>query len=275
MRRQSTVASFTRVVFPARPDYTASMAAHPHDLRSRNALNAHSLKLFPDETLQHRIARAICAAGCLPRKEFFEAWEVAKRVRRRLRGGHVYDLAAGHGVVAAILLILDDSSPGATCVDLKRPPSQERVLAALTDAWPRLAGRITYEEADVATVRPKSEDLVVSVHACRDLTDKVLDVAIHADCRVAVLPCCHDLKRCSAGAYRGWMDASLAIDVARVVRMEQAGFSVVTSAIPTAITPKNRLLMATPAGWQVKPKGGISAHKGTRERSAFLDDATQ
>lgn len=209
-------------------------------------LNHRSKRLFPGDTLKHRIARALCDAGCLPRKEFFEAWETAKRVRRRMRGGHIYDLAAGHGLLAAILLILDNSSPGATCVDLVRPPSQAKVLAALTSVWPRLAGRISFIEGDLSDVSPAPEDLVVSVHACRDLSDRVLEVAVRSQCRVAVLPCCHDLKRTPSGPYRSWMDPTLAIDVARVVRMEQAGFTVTAQQIPDAITPKNRLLLATP-----------------------------
>lgn len=223
-----------------------SDSPRPRDLTSRNRMTVYSKKLFRNDSLEHRIARAICDAGCLPRKEFFEAWEVAKRVRRRMRGGHIYDLAAGHGVVAAILLLLDDTSPGATCVDLQRPASQAKVLAALEAEWPRLVGRITYIEGDLDDVRPAPGDLVVSVHACRDLTDRVLAVAVRAGCRVAVLPCCHDLKRCKAGAYKGWMEPTLAVDVARVVRMELAGYDVTTGSIPAAITPKNRLLLACP-----------------------------
>ncbi len=226
-------------------------AAHetprPRKLSSRNVLNAHSKRLFADDTLFHRIARTICDAGCLPRKELFEAWEVAKRVRRRMRGGHIYDLAAGHGVVAAILLILDDTSPAATCIDLRQPASHSKVLNALTRTWPRLDGRIRYVVGDISTARPTTDDIVVSVHACGPLTDDVLAVARRARCRVAVLPCCHDLKRCPTGAYSSWMEPTLAIDVARVVQMQAADFDVTTQLIPEAITPKNRLLLAIPS----------------------------
>lgn len=215
-------------------------------LSSRNVMNDRTAELFTDDTLRDRIARAVCAAGCLPRKEFYEAWEVARRVRRRMRGGRVYDLAAGHGLLAAILLILDDSSPTAVCVDVRKPASFERVHAAILAVWPRLAGRIAYLEQDLGLVAPKTTDLVVSVHACRELTDRILDIAVAASCRVAVLPCCHDTKRSEVGPYGAWMDCSLAIDVGRVVRLEAAGFDVVAQQIPAAITPKNRLLLAQP-----------------------------
>ncbi len=213
---------------------------------SKKALTPHSKKLFPSESLKDRLARAVCDAGCLPRKEFFEAWEVARRVRRRMRGGRVYDLAAGHGLVAAMLLLLDGSCPGATCIDRRRPLSHQRVLDALAVRWPRLAEDITYVDGSLQSARPESRDIVVSVHACGPLTDRVLDVAISARCRVAVLPCCHSIKLCDSGSLRGWMHAPLAIDVQRVVRLEAAGFDVITAMIPAEITPKNRLLLATP-----------------------------
>lgn len=239
---------------PPRPPFEAPLetragsALQPRvtKLSSKAVLNAHSEKLFASESLKDRIARALCDARCLPRKEFFEGWEVARRIRRRMRGGHVFDLAAGHGVVAAMLLLLDGSSPGATCVDTRRPKSNQRVMDALAARWPRLQDEVNYVEGRLETVRPGPDDIVVSVHACGALTDRVLDVAIAARCRVAVLPCCHSIKHCDSGSLRGWMDAPLAIDVQRVVRLERAGFDVTTQQIPAAITPKNRLLLASP-----------------------------
>src|SRR5687768_14897037 len=60
---------------------------------SRARLTRHDLGRFPDDTLFDRLARAICEAGCLPRKELYEAWEVARRTRRIFRGGRVLDIA--------------------------------------------------------------------------------------------------------------------------------------------------------------------------------------
>ena len=212
---------------------------------SRNVLNRYTAERFTGETLFARIARAVCEAECLPRKELYEAWESAKRIRRRLRGGPIVELAAGHGLLAAILIILDDSSPTATCVDIRRPPSQARVLTALTKVWPRLLDRIHFSESTIAETLVTPDSLVVSVHACGTLTDQVLDLALAARSRVAVLPCCHDLRACEAGPFAGWLDGPLAIDVARAARLQQAGYHVQTAQIPAAITPKNRLLL----GW--------------------------
>ena len=75
---------------------------------SRGRLTDRDLGRFPDNTLFHRLARASCHAGCLPRKELYEAWEMARRVRRLFRGGRVVDLGAGHGLLAHVMLLLDD-----------------------------------------------------------------------------------------------------------------------------------------------------------------------
>src|ERR1700730_14963040 len=82
---------------------------------------------FPDDTLFHRRARAVCRSGCLPRKELYEAWELARRVRRLFRGGRVIDLGAGHGLLAQVMLLLDDSSPRALVVDRTVPASSARL----------------------------------------------------------------------------------------------------------------------------------------------------
>ncbi len=212
-------------------------------------MNRYTAEHFAGDTLHDRIARAVCEAECLPRKEFHEAWESAKRIRRQMRGGEVWELAAGHGLLSAILLILDDSSPSATCIDIKRPPSQERVLAALQNHWPRLQGRIGFEESRLEEAQVPTGSLIASVHACGELTDRVLDLAIRQRTRVAVLPCCHDLRRCDTGALAPWMDGPLAVDATRAARLQHAGFRVQTALIPAEITPKNRLLL----GWPETP----------------------
>lgn len=216
------------------------------DRASRNRLTARQLDRFPQETLFDRIARAVCHAGCLPRKELFEAWEVARRVRRRFRGGRIIDLACGHGLLASLLLLLDDSSPMALGIDRALPESAAKVQAALEASWPRLKGRVALLCGEIEAVELTAEDLVVSVHACGELTDRVIALAIAARARLAVLPCCHDLEGGAGGELRGWLDGALAMDVARAARLQAAGYRVVTQLIPAEITPKNRLLLAEP-----------------------------
>ncbi len=213
---------------------------------SKSRLTPKQMDEFRGDTLFDRIARAVCRAGCLPAKELFEAWEVARRIRRKYRGGRVMDLACGHGLLGHIMLILDNSSPEAICVDSRLPANFGRLSRCLLDAWPRLRGRIHFKEIPLETVPLMREDIVVSVHACGALTDMVMNAAIGVRAKVAVLPCCHDIARSDTGGLKGWMDGPLAVDATRAARLRSVGYTVLTHMIPAEITPKNRLLMGHP-----------------------------
>ena len=213
---------------------------------SRGRLTDRDIERFPQQTLLHRIARAVCHAGCLPRKELYEAWEVARRARRRFRGGRIVDLAAGHGLLAHVMLLLDDSSPSALVVDKTLPESTTKLHGVLVHEWPRLTGRIAFVAGAMENVEILEDDVVVSSHACGALTDYILDRAVAARARVAVLPCCHRLATGDAGGLSGWVERDVAIDIVRAMRLTQQGYRVWTQTIPADITPKNRLLLGAP-----------------------------
>lgn len=212
----------------------------------RSRLTRHDLPRFAGPGLFDSVARQLCEANCVPRKELYEAWEVARRARRRFRGGRVVDLACGHALVAQLMLLLDDTSASALAVDTKLPESALRVADCLSRAWPRLAHRVVLQEDELGRVPIHEADVVVSCHACGRLTDDVIDAALAARAKVVVLPCCQSASRCDLGGLAGWLDPALAVDVTRVAKLRAAGYHVHTQTIPASITAKNRLLLASP-----------------------------
>jgi len=70
----------------------------------------------------------------LPRKELYEAWEwrVASDTLAR---GRVVDLGAGHGLLAQVMLLLDDTSPNAIVADKTLPASAATLHQALVETW--------------------------------------------------------------------------------------------------------------------------------------------
>jgi hypothetical protein len=213
---------------------------------TRSRLTEKQLSAFPGNSLFDKIARAVCRAGTLPGKELYESWETARRVRRKYRGGRIMDLAGGHGLLAHIMLLLDDTSPEAIVLDSRIPKNARRLSAEIMKTWPRLSNRIQYIEADLNDVEILPDDLVISVHACGMLTDQVLGLAMKARARVAVLPCCHNIEISDTNGLEGWIDGTLAVDVTRAAKLRAAGYIVMTRTIPKDITPKNRLLMGHP-----------------------------
>ena len=219
---------------------------HTFSPAARGRLTNRDIDRFPAGTLFDRLGRTVCQAGCLPRKELYEAWEMARRVRRLFRGGRVIDLGAGHGLLAQVMLLLDDSSPDALVVDTSLPPSSRKLHDVLTAAWPRLSGRVGFVAGAIDDIDILHSDVVVSSHACGALTDRVLARAAAARARVAVMPCCHDLDAGDTGGLSGWVDGPAAIDIVRAMRLAQQGYRIWTQSIPAGITPKNRLLLGAP-----------------------------
>jgi hypothetical protein len=209
-------------------------------------LTRRDLGRFSSATLFDRIARTVCEAGCLPRKELYEAWEMGRRVRRLFRGGRVLDIGGGHGLLGQVMLLLDDASPSALVVDKKLPASSAKLHEVLVAEWPRLSGRIELVSSTIDDIEIVDTDIVVSSHACGALTDRVLDRAAAARARVAVMPCCHDLDSGEDGGLSGWVDGGAAIDIVRAMRLADKGYHIWTQSIPEEITPKNRLLLGAP-----------------------------
>jgi hypothetical protein len=156
----------------------------------------------------------------------------------------VVDLCCGHGLVAHLMLLLDDTSELAIAVDRAIPESAAKLSSVIMEEWPRLAERVRLVSEDISSVKLHSTDVVVSAHACGSLTDVILDLAMGASARISVLPCCHQAQVSDLGGLCGWLDSSLAIDVTRAHRLIRAGYTVYTQTIPRRITPKNRLLLA-------------------------------
>ena len=222
------------------------MTGVAHHQGSKNRLRPGAQRHFPSDSAFDRIARVVCRASCIPRKELYECWEVAKRVRRHLRGERIVDLACGHGLLAWMLAVINPQIREVLAVDRRLPPSAARLAEEMEAEWPELAERMTRLQADIRSSPVRPDDVLVSVHACGSLTDRVLDLALGAEASVAVLPCCSDHSRLDDGGLSGWLGADLAIDAMRALRLREAGYKVWTLHIPEAITPKNRLLLGRP-----------------------------
>jgi len=215
----------------------------PRDVGSKKRLRPGAQRHYASDSAFDRIARVVCRAGCIPRKELHESWEIAKRARRHLRGSRVIDLASGHGLLAYALAVILPSVPEVLAVDRRTPPSALRLRAMMEAEWPELAHRVTRRQADLRAVSIRADDIVVCAHGCGSLSDRVLDLALAARADVAVLPCCSDHSRLDRGGLDGWLGGDLAIDVVRAMRLRDAGYKVWTQHIPAEITPKNRLLL--------------------------------
>ena len=160
---------------------------------SRGRLTNRDVDRFPDDTLFDRLARTVCQAGCLPRKELYEAWEMARRVRRLFRGGRVLDLGGGHGLLAQVMLLLDDSSPNAL-VDRQNVARVEREAArcACRGVAEALGARRVCRQRDRRHRHSRHRHR--RVESCVRRADRSGARSRRSRARARRrLPCCHDL----------------------------------------------------------------------------------
>ena len=219
-----------------------------HGPGSRNKLSPSHARYYADEGLLDTLGRAICAVDCLPRKELHEAWEMATRVRAWLAGEpivRVVDLCAGYGLLAQVLLLQgNDLHATALAVDVRPAKNYALVHDAVVAAFPSLAGRVAFERARLEDVALDPSDVIVSSHACGELSDTVLSRAAALGARVALMPCCHRTRRRTDLV--GLADPAAVIDEERATWLVERGYDVVVDAIPANVSGKNRLLLGRP-----------------------------
>jgi hypothetical protein len=255
--------------------------------RSRNKLQPRHIAEFSSNTLFDRFARVVCQVLVIPRKEIFETWAMALYVHHQFPNAtRIADLACSHGLLSWALLLLAQeehlSSPttatastdkptnvkrSVVCIDLKMPKSAEKIATAMLHEWPALQNDWDYVEGPLEALQPDASTLLVGIHACGVLSDKVVRLAIQGNAAVALVPCCHS-KKCLTpdqkeemrktesassntsrpGVTKDNMVVTLAdfIDRYRIKRLQSAGFIVQEAHIPDVFTPKNRIIMGTP-----------------------------
>ncbi len=219
-----------------------------HGVGSRNKLTPWHAQFYPSNSLLDVLGRTVCGARCLPRKELHEAWEMATRVRAHLgenAGARIVELASGYGLLATVMLLLDDEAGAnesvAVAVDVKLPPNHRRVHDVVTAAFPRLRGRQTFVQARLESFALHSADVVVSAHACGGLSDTVIARAADVSAAVAVLPCCHEHR--FRADLDGVADKAAAIDDERAATLRARGYDAQLTTIPHDVSHKNRLIL--------------------------------
>lgn len=169
---------------------------------------------------------------------------------------HVVDVGGGRGLTALCWLCLA-KTPRATIVDQHMPQSHA--------ATSRELGReFSFEQPGFFVGKlaefPPPEGVrtaLVGIHCCGALTDDLIEAAIQARAPFAVMSCCHAFRDPLLKPAATWLapgcDPSSLVDLMRLDRARQRGYSVKLDTINPSITPKNRVLMGKPRSRTPKP----------------------
>ncbi|MDQ3235121.1 MAG: methyltransferase [Pseudobdellovibrionaceae bacterium] len=245
-------------------------------LNSRRKLKAVDAGRFTDvePPLFAELAKVVCRAGMLPQKELHECWQMATIVHKAFpKNLHIADLAAGHGLLAWILVLLARTNEvpvlrTAVAVDIKRPKSADALAAVMTEHWPNLTDSVQYVEGsiDAVTVEDGPETLFVAAHACGSLSDRVLMAAITSRSPLAIMPCCHSFRKQgptlsalarasdlpihsidSISVSAASVGQPTAIDQFRIDALTALGYQISEGFIQKEITTFNRIIMGLPS----------------------------
>jgi hypothetical protein len=253
------------------------------DLNSRRKLKPNDVQLFAhlEPDLFADIARAVCSVGMLPQKELHECWQMALSVHKEFPDcARIADLASGHGLLAWILVLLARSSEKpiartAVAIDIKRPKSAALLQAAITKRWPDLEDTVHYVEGSIDAVHAQDgeDTLLVAIHACGSLSDRVLLAALNSQSAVAIMPCCHSLRKQTESLSMLALAADIpskkvddliakatdagqpkVIDQFRIDALTAVGYEIREASISSKITAFNRIIMGKPARTPRRPQ---------------------
>jgi len=181
------------------------------------------------------------------RKEFYETAFVLDRLTEELREAtSLWELGAGHGMLGQFACVLHRGLSETVLVDRRQPPSYERIRERVALAYPFVKTRTRFVEGEIddALGIPKT-GLVVGVHACGALTDRVAETARHSGANFAVVPCCesrHQLPdHIRQSTPRGETEDT--VNLWRVKRWRSWGYDVEERAIPIEVTARTRLFV--------------------------------
>lgn len=207
---------------------------------ARTKLRRRHLRHFTRQTAFDEFAAVVCEAGVTARKEVFETWAAALYIDEAFPAvRRVADVAAGHGLLAWALLLLDDERWGkrsedtwgklgereceslgeneclesdvppprtVLCVDRRMTSQAEAIENVMLVRYPHLKSRFDFVEGRVEQLSLHPSCLIVSVHACGSLSDLIVSLATEAAAPLSLMPCCHSRKRLQGVSPFAWKE---------------------------------------------------------------------
>jgi len=235
-------------------------------LRSRRKLKPSDARHFKGygSDLFGELAAAVCSTGVIPQKELHECWQMGEVVHAEFPESlRIADIAAGHGLLAWILVLLARVSAApiprtAIALDVRRPPSANVLSAAMIQRWPALEDSVHYVEGRVESVisTQGSTTLFVAAHACGSLSDRVLLAAIASRNPLAVMPCCLSVRKQAdslstlaavAGLPSFASSSTTGIDPFRVAALNAVNYETCDAYIQSEVTAYNRIIIGRPS----------------------------
>ena len=191
-----------------------------------------------NKEIDNEIKKAAEQAG-IDGKEIHEAREFYRAVKPLFpdKFDYIVDICSGNGL-NGFYWLLQGAADNISFVDIDENSHFKKLEKIL---------QVKYElnQSGIENYNPPKNALITAIHACGSLTDKTIDLAINNDNNFAVMPCCYN-------ADNDLIDKSLleyfnakgdCIDVLRINKIQEAGYTPLIRKISQSITDKNRILI--------------------------------
>lgn len=171
----------------------------------------------------------------------------------------IEDICSGHGLTGMLFAACNHperlkTSMKVVLVDQSEPKSHYILRNLISEVCPWVNdATVNFVESDLdgytKSKQLNSSDeasIIISTHACGSLTDDVIKYAVQSSAAsVTVMPCCYTgtAKGTPFGVQRMYGVRETA-DIRRSFYLHENGYHVDFAAIPKAITPMNRLIVA-------------------------------
>lgn len=253
-------------------------------LVNRGTLGAGQKHFFEgSDALFDRLGRGLCDLRFFCKKELFESQAFVKRAKRLLdrlpksRPWIALDIACGHGLTGLLLAayVHADRLREVWLLEPKTPPRSGELYSLFTSLTQTVESRVHRIPAflgpwcDALSLDPgaSSKSFVwLGCHACGDLSDAILSMAILRREPFLVMPCCPNrcwqktwpkaAQKPPKAELSALPDLALAIDLMRLGRAQTAGYRVSMGFIDPEISPHNRVLVGLPT--ELEAKNGAS-----------------
>lgn len=177
-------------------------------------------------------------------KDFYEAKLFFQRVFPFFDNTKkLVDCCAGQGLVG-IIFALEGKADEVVLVDNQQNNNYQGLL---NYAQELTAIKVKYQIGDINVQELPSADLIISVHGCGNLTDKIMDEAIRQSTSFAVMPCCYSENiHLSLSREVDFVRTPDVIDALRLKHALDHNYEAKVRHINPKITPMNRILMGWP-----------------------------
>lgn len=241
---------------------------------NRNPLGDGQRRFFEgSDGFADRLAMRLCERHYFPKKEFFESLYFSRYAQRRLkrldkdRPWVALDIACGHGLTGMLLAayVRADRLASVHLIDPHTPTRSDELTTIFAEMSPQAAARVSripmrlgawIERIQDEPVLREQRFFWMGCHACGELTDAIIAVAMQRREPFLVMPCCPNrrwkgtwprhLSRPVVADLSALPDLGMAMDLTRLGRAQSADYRTMMRFIDVEITPHNRVLYGEP-----------------------------